>query len=364
MRSLQGIDIDVTPYLEKFKDKTPEYITSVYEQALTKISLYNQGADSPELLNKDIRNFTEEMRTTPDIGIPLPLPIISTSIRGLKKGTITGLFAHTNKGKTRLLTNILTDISVKNKIRTMFISTEQTDKEMKLQYLTSIWNNIIAKNEDEEIEETTLATMELNERNEEILEKTINYFEHNCELYFKCVSSYDLATIKRYMKLAALKGCELVCIDVLKPCRQRANSKLSEWQEFSATVEAVRNLALELNLAVIFTAHLNTQSSTSGELDISSIANGTQIAFVVDVCLMFRDITLEEKMKYSVCLQKPNNPFNGAMQALMIEKNYMLAKVVKNRFGRAGDEIVLEVEKGKNKFAELGFLSKSRNNES
>lgn len=234
MRSLQGIDIDVTPYLEKFKEKTPEYITSVYEQALTKISLYNQGADSPELLNKDIRNFTEEMRTTPDIGIPLPLPIISSSIRGVKKGTITGLFAHTNKGKTRLLTNILTDISVKNKIRTMFISTEQTDKEMKLQYLTSIWNNIIAQNENEEIEETTLATMELNEKNEEILEKTINYFEHNCELYFKCVSSYDLATIKRYMKLAALKGCELVCIDVLKPCRQRANSKLSEWQEFSA----------------------------------------------------------------------------------------------------------------------------------
>lgn len=360
MRSLQGIDIDIIPYLDKFKDKTPDYITNVYEQALAKISLYNQGEESPELLNKGIRSFAAEIRSSPDIGIPLPLPIISTAIRGLKRGTITGLFAHTNKGKTRLLTNILTDISVKNKIRTMFISTEQTDKEMKLQYLTSIWNNIIASSEDEEIQETALATMQLDEKQEKMLEDTVSYFENNCELYFKCVSSYDLTTIKRYMKLADLKGCELVCIDVLKPCRQKANAKMSEWQEFAATVEAIRNLALELNLAVVFTAHLNTQSATNGELDISSIANGTQIAFVCDVCLMFRDISLEEKMKYSVCLTIPDSPFNGAQQALMIEKNYMLAKLVKNRFGNAGDEIVLEVEKGKNKFSELGFLTRSQ----
>lgn len=360
LRHLQSKNIDITPYLDKFKDQPPDFILNVYEQALAKIGLYTQGEEAPALLNKNIRTFVSDMRENPDVGIPFPLPIVSTYTRGLKKGTVTGLFAHTNKGKTRLLTDILTDISIKNKVRTMFISTEQTEKEMKLQYLTSIWNNIIATSPDEEIEETTLATMDLTDEQEKMLEQTTTYFEENCDLYFKCVSMYDLSTLKRYMKLAHLKGCELVCIDVLKPCRQNNTNKYSEWQEFPATVEAIRNMALELNLAVLFTAHLSTQSSQNTDLDTSSIANGTQIAFVCDVCLMFRDITLEEKMKYQYRLQIPDHNLNGENQAFMIAKNYMSCKITKNRFGRAGDEIVLEVEKGKNKFKELGFFTRTK----
>lgn len=360
LRHLQSKNIDVTPYLDKFKTESPDYILNVYEQTLAKIGLYTQGEEAPTLLNRGIRDFAENMRENPDIGIPFPLPIVSTYTRGLKKGTVTGLFAHTNKGKTRILTDVLTDISIKNKIRTMFISTEQSEQEMKLQYLTSIWNNIIAQTPDDEIEESALAIMELTDSQEKMLEQTISYFEENCDLYFKCVTMYDLSALKRYMKLAHLKGCELVCIDVLKPCRLNNNGKYNEWQEFAATVEAVRNLAKELNLAVLFTAHLSNQSSQNTDLEVSSIANGTQIAFITDVCLMFRDITLEEKMKYQYRLQIPDHTLNGENQAFMITKNYMSCKIVKNRFGRAGDEIVLEVEKGKNKFRELGFFSRAK----
>lgn len=360
LRHLQSKNINIEPYLDKFVEQDSEYILNVYQQALTQIGLYTQGEKSPNRLNKGIREYVADLRTNPDVGIPFPLPIVSTYTRGLHKGSITGLMAHTNKGKTRLLTDILTDISVKNKIRTMFISTEQTEKEMKLQYLTSIWNNIIAKTPEDEIEESHLATMELTPKEEELLEQTTAYFEENCELFFECVSKYDLPTLTRYLKMAALMGCEIVCIDVLKPCRINNTGKYNEWQEFAATVEALRNLALELQLAVLFTAHLNTSSIESGSLEISSIANGTQIAFVCDVVLMFRDITMEEKLKSSVKITTPDSPFNGEYQALDADKNHMLCKITKNRYGSAGGEIVLEVEKGKNKFRELGFFNRKQ----
>lgn len=357
MRDLREKHINVLPYYDKFKDRAPEVVLKAYDNTINKIALRAQGVNTPKSIASGIKEYLAELEENPDVGLELPFDMITSYLRGIRKHTINCIAAHTNKGKTRIITRILTHTSILNDTKAMLISTEQTDKEMKLQFITSVHNNITSPHDV--IEESAIAKQELTDAQRASLDEAADYFiEHN-NIDFICTNLYDLPSLKNLIKQAKLKGCSLVVIDVLKPCRSTQTKDMQEWQQYSYTVEQLRDMCVEMDMAIIFTAQLTPQSLESGVLEFSSIANGTHISFILDSLLMFRDITHEEKLKWGCQIKMKNNPLNGKLQPFDTDKNYMLCKIVKNRGGAAGNELVFEVDKGKISYKELGYLNKS-----
>lgn len=359
LRALQVKNINVLPYIEKFKDTTSDYVLKVYETALNQIAIYSEGANTPKNISTGIREYIEQLKKCPDVGYDTSFDMVDYYIRGIRPKKMLCIAAGTNQGKTRILTKILTHTSIKNETKAFLISTEQTDEEMKLQFTTSIYNNILCKDCSEYIEESDIAKGLLNEQQQEKLNIATQYFEKNSKIDFLCTSVYDLVTLKKLIKQQKLKNdCKIVVIDVMKPWRnkQQMGTNLSEWQIYSTAVEELRNLAIELNIAIIITSQLTPQSLVSGELELSSLAIGTHISFVLDTVMMFRTMKLNELQKFKVKLQQKENSFNGSIQTFDLSKTYMICKIVKNRGGEAGIELVLEVDKGQCKFKELGRL--------
>lgn len=359
LRALRKKSINPEPYYDKLKDLSPEDIIKVYDNVINKIALLNQGVNTPTSLSKGTAEFIDDLEKNPDVGYGMPFPLIESYIRGIRKKTIGCIAAHTNKGKTRILTDILTYTSVKNNVKSLLISTEQTDKEMKLQFCTSVCNNILYTNPNDMVNESDIAKGILKPQDKKKLKEAVDYFEKNNHVDFICTNIYDLSTLKNLIKQAKLKGCSIVAIDVLKPSHSEEMKGSQEWQQYSYTAEQLKFLALQLDIAILFTAQLKPDTLESGVMDFSSIANGTHIAFVLDYLLMFREITFEERRKWSYRISKPNNPMNGQIELFSQNDDYMICKIVKNRAGDQGIELILKVDRGKVWYDELGYLLKT-----
>ena len=351
-RELSAHKVDIEPLVDDLKDKGAEFVLDAFDNMVNNISINLCGVNEPENLGSGTSVFLKKLEVAPDIGIDIPFPMLNSYMRGLRKGTATCIAAHTNRGKTRIITDILSHISVNGNYKTLFISTEQTEAEMKLQFLTNIYNQIICKEPENHIDERRIATQDITEKQREGLHEAALYFEKNCKIDFICTNMYDLKTLERLIKRAELKGCDVVIIDVLKPMRSRKmNTNLAEWQVYSHTVERLRDLAIEFGLAVLFTAQLKPGTEDKTDLTISDLALGTHIAFVLDACLIFRDIGYDEIPKVSYQPQ-------GESQRYPLDENerYMSCKIAKNRAGINGIQVAFLAQHGLVKFTELGVL--------
>ena len=356
MRELEDQGIDVGKYFDAFKDKSPEFLIENYERFLNRVSLNLKGIESAENLGNGMKDFVEELQKHPDVGIDLPHDLLNRYLRGLRRRTVNCIAAHTNRGKTRIVTDILMHTSVFHDHRALLISTEMTKEEMKLQFLTSTYNHLFQN--DEHLQESTIATNNVTDDEKDKLIDAANYFEDHCHVDFVCVNIYDFETLRRYIKQAEMNGVELVVIDVLKPMRSADQvAQLQEWQQYPRTVELLKDLMIELDISLLFTAQLTTQSVNDKDLDINNIANGTQISHVLDSLLIFRDVQYSE-LENSSYIPKGNKeedalPFDT-------HKRYMVCKIAKNRSGMAGAELVYEVNRGAVTFDELGMYVRNK----
>lgn len=358
LRALHSKGIDVLRYIDKLKTRTSNEILKSYELLLTKIGTHIKNLSDPKNLGDGLRTYYEKIKEEPDIGEPICWPIINRHIRGLRKRTLVGIGMHTNKGKTRLITRMLTDFSVENNNKSLVISTEMTDEEMKLQLLTSVANNVFSKKYKQTIREDKIALGELNDTQRLMLEEAINYIEEKCNIDFICTNVYDFNTLKMLIKQHVLKGVKTVVIDVFKPYRFENSQGLSEWQQYSLSAEKLKQMAIELDITIIFTFQLTPSSLETGTLDINSIALGTHISFVLDTVILARELTGQEKQKLKYRISQPDHPFNNEVCDFERKKDYLMVKIIKNRAGIANFEVVLTADRGHVLFDELGFLVK------
>ncbi len=356
MRQLKEHHVDVTPYKDAFENKSPEFILENYERMLNQIALNLKGIESPENLGVGATNLVEQLQEHPDIGIDLPHELLNRYLRGLRLRTVNCIAAHTNRGKTRIVTDILMHASVFNDHKCLLISTEMTKDEMKLQFLTSTYNHLFK--EDEPLQETTIATNNTTEQQKQRLVAAAQYFEEHCKVDFICVNIYDYETLKRYIKQAEMSGVEMIVIDVLKPMRSANQVQaLQEWQQYPRTVEQLKDLMIELDMTLLFTAQLTTQSVNDKDLDINNIANGTQISHVLDSLLIWRDVQYKE---LEVSSYIPIGSKGDDTLPFDLHKRYMVCKIAKNRSGLAGTELVYEANRGAVTFDELGRFVRSQ----
>ena len=358
LRHLDSKGFAVRKNLDKLKDKTVDEVLKGFELQLHKTTSFIKNVNDGVDIGTNMQQFFEDLLAKPDIGIPIYCPIISGAIRGLRLGTVMGVGAATNKGKSRFIVRLLVDLAIVNQVPTLIIINETKVSEFKLQVLCCVVNNVILKDKNREINESKIAMGELTDEEKEIVREAARYVEENSKLIVYETYIYDPQTLKMIIRKHQLRdNIQYFFIDIYKPFRTIGGQNMAEWQMFSEGINQIKQMAVELNIFVMFTFQLKTTNENNTNLDVDATANGTHIAHYVDTLVMMRDIHYSEKEKIEYRVVDKDNPFCGQMVKLDKNKLYYDFKIVKNRAGSNGINILFEVQKGELIFNELGLMT-------
>lgn len=362
LRYLDKQGFNVKDNIEKFQNKDVEFIVKFYENQLIKSVNYIKNINDSELLGSNILKTYEQLKEEPEIGITIPFPIIDKITRGWRKNTIYAHAMHSGYGKSRLIANILSNVSIFNKIPVLFCVNEQNKREIELMILTCVANNMFSKEYGVLVNESDIALGSLKGKADEMMTKAAKYIEKNTQMYFQEMQAWDLNSIKMVLKRNKFKGIDYAVIDTFKAMRGIFNNGMSDWMQFVYTAEKLKEIIGSekkggLDMGLWITLQMTDDSLITKLMNSNSLATGKQVKHHLDYLMLFRPITKSEKDKIKVIVSMPNSPFNGNEIDLEKGKQYYLGVVDKNRGGRDKQNLIYEVDKGSMIFKELGYAS-------
>jgi replicative DNA helicase len=184
--------------------------------------------------------------------------------------------------------------------------------------------------------------------------------ETRSKIQFMELDAWDLDSIKIMLKRQKLKGINFAVIDTFKAMRGLGNQGMSDWMQFSYTVEQLKKIVGSesrggLNIGLWLTLQMTDDSLLTKIMGSSSIANSKHVKHSLDLLKFSRMLDSKDKEKYKVKINIPDNPFNGTIQKLDYNKTYYMSFLDKNRSGLDKLNIIYEVNKGKMKWQELGY---------
>ncbi|MGE5438011.1 MAG: DNA helicase [Syntrophothermus sp.] len=366
LRQLDNKGFSVRKNLNMLKEKNYEQIIKAYESQLTKISGCIQGVNDSIRLGNDIIDIYENLKNTPQIGIDIPFPIINSFMRGFSQGTFNAIALHSGYGKSRMIAFIIAYTSIINQIPMLLMINEQEKLEIDLMILTCIANNVYGKKYGITINESTIALGKCNYEENNMVLEAAKFIKERSKIQFLEIQNWSFDSLKLILRQHKLRGIDYAIVDTFKAMRSNAIHGVPEWLQFAYTAEQLKSIIGSeakggLYMGLLVTMQLTDESLQTKVLNSTSIANSKQIKHSLDYLQMSRILDYRDKEKYKVKINIPNNPFNGQIQDLDMNKTYYLTFIDKNRRGKDKVNLIFEVSKGEMIFKELGYAVKYSN---
>lgn len=362
LRELDKRGFNVLPHIDKLITLTPDQILKSYEMQLAQVGSQIKNVHDSIPIGDGMTEFYESLKANPDIGYPLPFPIVNTLARGLRLGKVYASGMHSGYGKSREAAYILTFTSIVNHVPALVIVNEQDEEEWRSMLLTCVVNNVFAPKTGITIDEDTILMGKCNAAEDKICQEAAKYIEENSKIQFIETDVYDYTTLKILLKKHKLRGINFAIIDTFKPFR-KGNAGMDSWEKFVAASEELKRIVGSekkggLNMCLWLTFQLTDESLMNKILNSSSIASGKQIKHNLDFLKMSRQLDYDDKQKIQCRIYQPGNPFNNQVINLDMHKDYYLCVIDKNRGGKDHKEIIYEVDRGKVIFKELGWATR------
>lgn len=346
------------------------------------------------ILNNNMTQLVTECLDTPDMGIPMPFPILSDIFRGIKLKTMfcTGMLS--NAGKSRFMFRLLAWVALVHKQKVCVLLNEMTVERMKLCLLTTVINNDefkqlhgvdIRKNEKElalglyrdkkgeflyrykdsqgnviEPLEDYMFRLKTNSEEYNKVMRVAEWIEKQTDglIFAKDVSNgYDDKTLEFEIRKANMvHGVEYFFYDTLK----QETRLLSEWSALKATTTRLTELTRELKCFIYASIQLtdDTNYIRPDELVSSNIAASKQLKHVVDNLILCKEIADSEKPHYKYV--QSNKDFGDDVQCdLKPDRRYYIFNVDKNRDGER-KKVVYEINLNTNTWEECGELIRQK----
>lgn len=344
------------------------------------------------VLNSDMEKLVNGCLETPDMGIPMPFPILSDLFRGIKLKTMfcTGMLS--NAGKSRFMFRLLAWVALVHKQKVCVLLNEMTVERMKLCLLTTVINNdefkqlhgvditkrekelalglyrdvngdYIYRHKDDQgnvIEPMDAFIKRLKGHSEEYnnVIEVAEWIEKQTDglIYAKDISNgYDDKTLEIEIRKARMvHGIDYFFYDTLK----QETKLLSEWSALKATTTRLVELTRELKCFIYASIQLtdDTNFIKPDELVSSNIAASKQLKHVVDNLILCKEIAESEKSHYRYI--EANKDFGADVEKeLLPNKRYYIFNVDKNRDG-GRKKIVYEINLDLNTWVECGELKR------
>jgi len=357
LRALDKQGFPIKQRWDKISKLNPEAIYKYFDHGLSKTFTYYEGVSGSTILGKNMLERYEKWKKEPDIGIELPFYILNSAIRGWRTGKLNSTGLHSGCGKSRIMVNIAMHIGIVQQIPLLIIVNEQDEEEWASMLLCAVVNNLYGPSSGIYIDEEKIITGQCSPEEDAICKKAAEMIERRSKIHFQEAVIYDYKTLKRVLKVHKLRGVNHFILDTFKPFRGESGAS---WEAFVKTSEELKKICGSkkkggLDMGGWLTFQLTDDSLFDKILTSTSVASGKQIKHNLDNMGLYRELSYTEKQSIQCSVYEKNNPFNGKVIDLDPRKMYYIMFNDKNRGGKDKQKIILEVDKGKLIFKEIGF---------
>ena len=385
-----GFDISKIVEHKKFEQFTASDIYRLIRGKADRIHTVILTNQEAEILNSHIKETLLSCMEKPDLGVPLPFPILNDIFRGCKLGSTMAVGMLSNAGKTRFMTMIIAYLTLVNHERVFVMLNEMGVEDLRKCLVTTIINNkefqklhgiklkkpekeltlgLYKNNKGEYIYQETDDFGEATETTEEYIKRvSANSEEYNkimkiaewieaetneLILVKDMASGYDDKTLEFEIRKANLThGAKYFFYDT---CKQDVEAT-GDWVALKATVTKLTDIAKQLEMFGYLSIQLtdDTEFCKPDELNSNNIANAKQLKHIVWTMALFKEISPNDFHKYRY-VQHDEKWGKDAECELQAGKRYYAANVDKNRFG-CKKKVIFEVDLDLNTWVEVGEL--------
>lgn len=385
-----GFDISKIVEHKKFEQFTASDIYRLIRGKADRIHTVILTNQEAEILNSHIKETLLSCMEKPDLGVPLPFPVLNDIFRGCKLGSTMAVGMLSNAGKTRFMTMIIAYLTLVNHERVFVMLNEMGVEDLRKCLVTTIINNkefqklhgiklkkpekeltlgLYKNNKGEYIYQETDDFGEATETTEEYIKRvSANSEEYNkimkiaewieaetneLILVKDMASGYDDKTLEFEIRKANLThGAKYFFYDT---CKQDVEAT-GDWAALKATVTKLTDIAKQLEMFGYLSIQLtdDTEFCKPDELNSNNIANAKQLKHIVWTMALFKEISPNDFHKYRY-VQHDEKWGKDAECELQAGKRYYAANVDKNRFG-CKKKVIFEVDLDLNTWVEVGEL--------
>lgn len=342
------------------------------------------------VLSKGLTDFLEKGENNLTNGLSLPLPILSSVFKGIRKGETMAFAMPSNSGKSRFTINIASYTAFIHKKKVLVISNEMSEEKMKLCLITTVINNPeiqelhgqkLSKTEGEllefkfrpdkdakvKVDEEGFVLQNESETRQEFVErlkkvssefnKTIAVTDWvndqiNNSIYFINITDHTNEELKKViMNYYYKEKIEYVFYDTLKT----DTANIGNGEEIKRTATILSNLAQNFNMFICSTLQLTESSTLPINLTINDLAVSRTVKEVLDTLCLIKQIMREDLNKYEYSLNEVDTKFFELEKFKNPDVRYYACVVDKNRAG-AKPKVLFRLNLAYNIWNELGYL--------
>jgi replicative DNA helicase len=329
-----GYDVSKIINHSKFNILTVEEVYKIVRSKIDRIRTVIMKDNDVHVLNENMTNMIVGCLENPDMGLPLPYPLLSDMIRGvrLRQAMCVGMLS--NAGKSRFMFTIIAYIALVLKQKVMVLLNEMSISEMRYCLLTTILNNkeysqLTGVNIEKKEKEVTLGLYvsddgefiyrekdkdgnnieSVEEFEKRLIENSTEYrsvkrvaewIEKETEglIYVKDVSmSYDDKSLNfEITKAHMTNGIDYFFYDTLK----NDTSSLGEWASLIATTTKLKELSNQLNVYIYGSIQLTPDTVQIQPLELNSmnISASKGLKNILDILFLCKEINKKDYHKY------------------------------------------------------------------
>lgn len=356
---LIGVGFNVEKNWDKIRQlsyqELNDYITGTVDTIFSSIDM---GEDKEQEILSGIKGMIKRAHEGVRRGLPLASKLLNSVVNGQVLGNITMVGGSSGVGKTFLTLNQILPSVIQEKEPILIMCNEEEVDKWQSEMLTWVINNHL-KNGDfvksrfyqgdfstEEMDHLTLAEEWLSSRIEDGLIRFVNFNMYSMDKAIRLIRKY-----------AKQRDTKYFIIDTLKLDNDIGSSVSdNSWLQLQQNMVKLYNTIKpsSLNVHVWVTYQLSKTNKTRF-LDQSSLGISKNVADVVSTLILVRNVLESEKGSNGLVIK------NGGQTVNLDEgREYMVAFIDKNRQGSTHNQIVWDVDKGRNIIKDEGFTKISQ----
>lgn len=338
---------------EDIESLTYEELTNYYEGMLDEIfSNIDMGQDKVFDIKSDVRTMIKRADEGVLRGLPVASRALNAKTNGMALGNITMVGGMSGVGKTFFTLNQLLPSVIKEGEKILIMCNEEDMGKWQQEIVTWVINNKF----DKHFVKSRFYQGDFSNDEKRLLKKSVEWLEEHIEdglINFVNFSMYSMdKAIRLIRKYATQFDTKYFIIDTLK-LDNDIGSTVTEnsWLQLQQNMVKLYNVIKpsENNLHVWVTYQLN-KTMKNRYLDQSALGMSKNVADVVSTLILLRDVLESEKGAKGISVKDKHT-----IEKLSEDRQYMIAFLDKNRQGSTHEQVVWEVDKGRNVMKDKGY---------
>lgn len=344
---------DVATYLSMGLEDIQKVFEEDLAETFSRVSVSEKAEDMATGYDAVIEEADEGLNR----GFPYSSDMLTEETNGQSLGSITMVSANSGMGKTFFTVAQVLPKMIEFNENLLIMANEEDIKKWKREILTWVVNNILGGNFNKKRFNFGKFTKE----EKDLLKRASQWISENLDedrIKFVNFTSFSMRKAIKLTKEYSFKGYKYFILDTLKMDSDSMSDM--QWLELSRNMVALFDVIkpANKNVHVYVTYQLGKSAMNSRYLSQNSLGVAKNVVDVVATLLLFRHATVNEKTSEGEANNEGKirvyNSGSKITKFLDMDKTYFIVFIGKNRQGGTAEQLVYEVDMGRNIMKEYG----------